>query len=383
MLTEAKNPFEVLDNIDIEQDNKDYMSMLEPYLENVEVQDPKVGYSFPVEDIISTKSKLYAKVNGNYLIQLNASNEKRWFIDVFLRDLDITNKKEMITYLSNNPDYIEDRLNDLKLKVEIVSNKSGVVVGSIAKSYSRDLKERFSDNMSTDVYECKITDMNKGGYLGYIDGVQVFIPGSLASHKKIEFYSKLVGKTIKVMIDGYVQERDIFIASNKKYIKKIRPQLLEEMDKTKELTGTITGVAPFGIFVAFENYFSGLLHVSEMSPETNKKFKNGDYSDGDEISFYIKSYTDNKIILSENSYEETVAKWEELEEKYLGKVITSKPFKKVSTGYLFEIEPKIIGLLYDIEASKYNKKIELGEEYQIKVDRMDFDSGKIFLNHFE
>lgn len=384
MLTEALNPFDITKDIDNNIESKnEFMSMLEPYLENVEIQDPQVGYTFPVENITSNGSKLFAKVNGGFLIELNASFERRWFTDVFLKGVNIKNKKEILSYVSNNTEDIEARLIDTKPNVEIIGNNDGLIVGSIAYSYSRDLRDRFFNNMDKDFYECTITDMNKGGYLGYINGVQVFIPGSLASHKKIDFYQEMVGKTIQVMIDGYVKERDIFIASNKKYIQKMIPKLLEQMDKTREIKGTITGIAPFGIFITFEEYFNGLLHVSEMSPDTNKKFSKGDFEIGDDIYFYIKSFTDTKIILSENSYEETVNKWKELEDKYIGKVITSKPFKKVSTGWLFELEPKIIGLLYDVEARKYGFNLEIGTEYQIKVDRMDFDSGKIFLNHFE
>lgn len=380
MLSETKSPFDLINNID---NDIDFMTMLEPYTQNIEIQDPYVGLTLKVNDVISIDSKIYSKVDGSYLIELNPSIDKRWFIDVFFNDVDIKNKKELISKIESDREYVQSRVSEIQPMVEIVSNQNGIIMGSISQSYSRDLKRKFFDEMDETIYECIITEMNKGGYLGYIGGMQVFIPGSLASHKKIDNYEDMLNQAIPVMIDGYVKERDIFIASNKKYIQSITPKLLEEMDKTKKIEGVITGLSPFGIFITFNNYFSGLLHVSEMSPETNKLFSKGEFSIDDNIEFYIKSYTESKIILSESSYEDTIKKWEELEQNYLGKVITSKPFKKVSTGYLFEIEPKIIGLLYDLEAKKYETNIELGKQYQVKIARMDFESGKIFLNHYE
>lgn len=378
MITEATNPFEILDNLDT---SIDYMSMLEPYLDNIELQDPQVGFTFPVRNITSRSNRLYAILDGGHQIELNSTTEKRWLMDVFISDVELRNKKELLSYIDNNPEDVLERINDLEPNVEIIKNLDGVIIGSISQSYTRDLKKRFFNNLDSSSYDCKLYDMNKGGYLGYINGVQVFVPGSLASYSKIENYEDLLGKTIKVMIDGYVKERDIFIASNKKYIQKITPELIEQLDKTKEITGRITGITPFGIFVSFGEFFNGLLHVSEMSEETNSNFKKGEFSVGDDINFFIKSYTEKKIILSECSYEETVNKWESLEKKYLNKTITSKPFKKVNTGFLFEIEPKIIGLLYDLESKKYGKPIELDKEYQVKIVRMDFESGKIFLNY--
>lgn len=40
------------------------------------------------------------------------------------------------------------------------------------------------------------------------------------------------------------------------------------MDKYKEgkiIKGTVTGIEPYGIFVSFDDYYSGLIHISEIS----------------------------------------------------------------------------------------------------------------------
>ena len=35
--------------------------------------------------------------------------------------------------------------------------------------------------------------------------------------------------------------------------------------KGKIVTGTVTGIEPYGIFIALEEYYTGLIHISEIS----------------------------------------------------------------------------------------------------------------------
>ena len=369
-----------LDNL--EMSNSDFMETLMPFMEGAELQDPQIGHRFRVTGIEVDKKNIFAKVGAGFNIELNPSDEKIWFKEVLLYDMELRNKKEILEYLLGKPEDVNERLEELETTVEITVNNSGKILGSIATSYERDLKDEFRTCMDTSTYSCYITEMNKGGYIGHIDGVEVFIPGSLASHKRIDTYSDLVGKMIPVMIDGYVKERDIYIASNKKYIKKITPQLLDEIDSTQMLDGVISGIAPFGIFVSFGEFFGGLIHTSEMKPETLDKFNQNEYEEGQDIRFYIKSYNDSKVILSEFSEEETKKAWQNLTDKYMDEIIPVKPFKRITSGYLCEIDDNVIGLLYESEARNYGTRIELNQEYYVRVKSMDEETGKIYLTYY-
>lgn len=49
------------------------------------------------------------------------------------------------------------------------------------------------------------------------------------------------------------------------------------MDKYKEgkiIKGTVTGIEPYGIFVSFDDYYSGLIHISEISHNFVKDVNN-------------------------------------------------------------------------------------------------------------
>lgn len=40
---------------------------------------------------------------------------------------------------------------------------------------------------------------------------------------------------------------------------------MEKYMKGKLLKGVVTGIEPYGVFVQFDDYFSGLIHISEIS----------------------------------------------------------------------------------------------------------------------
>ena len=60
----------------------------------------------------------------------------------------------------------------------------------------------------------------------------------------------------------------------KKYIRHILPLKINELNKTTKYTGVVTGVVKFGIFVEFDEIYTGLIHTSEMSDEHINKFNN-------------------------------------------------------------------------------------------------------------
>lgn len=364
-------------------DDKSYLQIISNFItdEQLKVQDPIKGELFKVNSLSIQDDAFYALIDTDKKIELNPTYEKVWLNEVFFKDNEFKNKREMLTHLERNLHNINERFMNENIYVEILGSLNSTIYGSISNAFKKTKEIEFFEQIKnpTKSYECKVHDLNKGGYLGYIDGISVFIPGSLASHKKIEDYNELIGKTIKVMIAGYVKDRNIFIVSNKKYIENMIPEEMSKLDLNEKISGTITGISDFGIFINFMEYFNGLLHVSEMEQSTLQAFKDGKYNIDDTVEFYIKTYNDKKIILSEKSFTDSQKIWSDLEDKFYHKKIKAKSIKKTSTGFLFELDENVIALLYDIESRKYDKRIEVGKEYEVFIDRMEYKTGKIFL----
>jgi ribosomal protein S1 len=115
------------------------------------------------------------------------------------------------------------------------------------------------------------------------------MPGSLAAANKITNFESYIGKEIPVMVEGYVEAKDIFIVSYKKYLSMIMDQKVQELDLTKKYKGIVTGSKSFGVFVEWEGVYTGLIHKSEV--DGNEKLLS--LQTGDEVEFYVKEIKDN------------------------------------------------------------------------------------------
>jgi len=230
----------------------------------------------------------------------------------------------------------------------------------------------------TNAYSAKVIKRNDGGFLIAVAGVEGFLPGSLAATNKIVNFDSYVGKEILVMVEDYLKDSNTFVFSNKKYVSYILPKKMESLSTQDAYTGLITGTAKYGIFVEFDDIFTGLLHTSKMSPDMKDKFNRGEYKNGQEIKFWIREITtDKKIILTDENPAIRSAEIEEFREKNIGvikggEVISVKPF-----GTLVKIEKDIVGLISQKDMKSHNKKYNVGDKVYVTIEKVQ--NNKIFL----
>lgn len=184
-------------------------------------------------------------------------------------------------------------------------------------------QELFENSENNKWFEIKITKLIKGGYVAtYKDTVDCFIPGSHAGANVIRDFSKLLGRTMNVMVDNYDKSNDLFILSYKKYIKKSMPLMVSELKFGPEKAGILTTKPyDFGVFVEFDDYFTGLIHSSEFEnyDEVKKTLRAGD-----PINFFIKNVTNKGkeyrvvLTLDEESIDPVKKQWTEFREKIEG-----------------------------------------------------------------
>lgn len=206
-------------------------------------------------------------------------------------------------------------------------------------------------------FEVKVTKLIKGGYIAkYKDSIDCFIPGSHAAANIIRDFNKLIGQTINVMVDNYDANNDLYILSYKKYIEHSMQYRVSDLEFGKEYTGTLT-TSPydFGIFVEFEDYFTGLIHSTEF--EDYAKIKKS-YRTGDEIKFYIKNVTKkNKqyrivLTLDPDSIDSEKKQWSDLRTR-----TENKSFE------------------YDVDSKSNSIKIHIDKEssYEVTLRRKDLE----------
>jgi ribosomal protein S1 len=252
--------------------------------------------------------------------------------------------------------------------------------GSVVESYIQGLKAEFFDQIKKEsiAYEAKVESVNKGGYIVDVNGIKCFLPGSLAAANKITDFDAYIGKTFHVMIDGYVQEKDIFVVSYKKYIQKIMDQKIQELDLMKKYKGHVTGTSAFGVFVEWEEIYTGLIHKTEFENQIVIGFK-----PGDEIEFYIKEIKDdNKVTLTFGEPIEKTKKVYELKKNVdegVAEVITALVKYRRKNGALIElVQEGLLAMIPQDKLGKESKNMKTGDEIQVKVYAVDPVMNKIY-----
>jgi ribosomal protein S1 len=146
-----------------------------------------------------------------------------------------------------------------------------------------------------------------------------------------------------------------FIVSHKKYLSHILPIKIQELDTNKKYTGLVTGCSKYGIFVEFEELFTGLLHTSKMDIETKTQFNVRNVKAGDTIDFYISEITkDNRIILTKENPEDKLSKIQNFIISSKNKVLESSVAAVMGFGVIVSVGDNLNGLI-PISDFKKNK----------------------------
>jgi predicted RNA-binding protein with RPS1 domain len=262
---------------------------------------------------------------GDFVPITDMLNPDNQFIDVelsggLISTVDLSREKKFIqAYGYSNPKHLTDDLRDSNFKRQFLSkNLTAYIVEStpsvkisLWQGHLSAVRDEFMKEItnSSKAYIAKINEANKGGFFVEVQGIEAFMPGSLAAPNKIIDFQSYVGKEIPVMIEDFLKELNSFIVSHKKYLAHILPAKMQELDLMKKYTGNITGTSKYGIFVEFNELFTGLLHTSKMDDDTKMTFNARKFSPGDPIEFYISEITkDNRIILTKENPEDKLKK---------------------------------------------------------------------------
>jgi predicted RNA-binding protein with RPS1 domain len=263
---------------------------------------------------IEESGKMVIEILGGLSIEVDLGREKR-FIQLF----GFSTIQEFAQALKTKEQ--REKFIEQGLYAYVIESSPSTKI-SLWQGHLKKVKDEFMAeiNSPSKAYVCKVIEANRGGFFVEVQGVDAFMPGSLAAPNKIVDFQSYVGKEIIVMIEDYLQDMNSFIVSHKKYIDHILPKKISELSLLEKYQGSITGASKYGVFVEFNEIFTGLLHKSKMTPETYSKFRNREYSPGDVIEFYIGEITkDNRIILTEESPEEKKRKIEEFLKEYENK----------------------------------------------------------------
>jgi len=282
-------------------------------------------------------------------------------------------------------------------KVIQLENSQGYIVLSIKKAESERKWKDAEDALDNgSVLEAVVIEYNKGGLLVDCLGIRGFIPLShldrvhfsndlskFASGSETELkeaLKPLSGKTIKVKVIELDKEKNRFVLSEKdalsSYSDESRQKRLDEIKDGDIVSGIVTGIMPFGVFVDLDGV-EGLVHISEIAWE-KVGHPNQYFAVGQTIEVMVLGVDEKTKKLALSVKRLTPNPWETVEDKYpVGTKIKGVVSKVVPFGAFITIEKGLDGLVHVSEAAE---PLEEGAEVEAVVTQVDGSKQKLALS---
>ena len=284
---------------------------------------------------------------------------------------------------------------EVKAVVVEDENDHGMVVLSLKKASQANAWDRFEKAYKDgEIIEVTVNEANKGGLLLDVDGIKGFIPVSQLApvhyprvdgadaNQILARLKKLVGQRFNVKVINVDRSTGKMILSERAAIETDSSAALKKLKVGEVVTGKVSGVVKFGIFVTFQG-LEGLVHISEIAwghvsdPHQYAKV-------GDEVQVQIIGIEKDKLSLSIKRL--VPDPWEEIAKKYpIGSKVKGVINRFSQFGAFVQLEDDINGLIHLSEIS--DQKVEdpkdflsIGDEVEANVINIDRDEHRIGLS---
>lgn len=245
-----------------------------------------------------------------------------------------------------------------------------------------------------EVLRLPVRDANKGGLIIDWKGVQGFLPASQLGSEHYprvedgnkqrihEELRKLIGERIPVSILSAIPKENKLIFTEKGLGEQERQEIVSKYAIGDDISGEITGIVDFGVFVKVEEGLEGLVHISELDwglvEDPRRLFRVGE-----KISAKIIEINNGKISLSIKALKENP--WVAAKSKYTkGDEVKGVIIKYNKYGALASVEEGVAGLVHISEfgnEEKLREALELGKTYTFKISHFDPKEQKMTLSH--
>lgn len=350
----------------------------------------KVNENITFEELLNQtlkEIKIGQTVTGR-VVEITPKNEI--FIDIGYKADGIILASE---YMLNTDETVQSKFK-LGDRVTAVVLRLNDGLGNVLLSYNKarkeiDQKEFESKVNNNTVFKSIITEVNDKGLITNFNTIKIFIPLSLSGISKGEDPHTYKGKEVKYKVIEYNKEKNRVIGSIKQLIEEEKNAKLktfwDNVEVGKTYIGIVTSLSEYGAFVEIDGVVQGLLHISEMTWERDKKPKDI-VEVGQEIKVKIKDLDKEnkriKLIYDKKGPDP----WEKVEEKYkVSDVVTVKIVNFAPFGAFAKIEKGIEGLIHisqicEKRITKPEEVLKIGQKVNAKIINIDKENKKIELS---
>ena len=280
--------------------------------------------------------------------------------------------------------------------VILLENEDGNVVLSLKRAdrerYWKDMEERYKTGEPVEV---TINEANKGGLVSEIGGIPGFLPVSQLSpehyprvaggdrNEILSRLSKLIGEKLFVKVINCDKNSNKLIFSEKAVDAAKLASKIEKYKVGDVLSGKISGIVDFGLFVKIDPLVEGLVHISEISwsrvTDLSKMFKVGD-----SLKVMVIAVEDGRLSLSLKRLGPDP--WVKAAKKFkIGDIVHGEVTKITPFGAFVSLDNEIDGLVHVSELSDQHvidpsQVVGLGKEYDFKIISIEPETHRLGLS---
>lgn len=350
----------------------------------------KINENITFEELLNQtlkEIKVGQTVTGT-VIEITPKNEV--FIDIGYKADGIIPANE---YILNAGETVQEKFK-LGDRVTAVIVKLNDGLGNVLLSYNKarreiDKKEFESKVNNNTIFKAIVSEVNEKGLITNFNTIKIFIPLSLSGISRNEDPHTYKGKEVKFKVIEYNPKTNRIIGSIKQISDEEKKAKLDEfwnnVEVGKMYTGTVTSLSEYGAFVDINGVVQGLLHISEMTWERDKKPKDI-LEVGQEIKVKVKEVDKENKRLKLIYDKKGPDPWEKVEEKYkVSDVIPVKVLHFAPFGAFVKIEKGIEGLIHisqicERRIAKPEDALKIGQKVNAKIISIDKENKKIELS---
>ena len=185
--------------------------------------------------------------------------------------VDVGYRESVYIKFEKEPEYVQALKPGETTSVLITTYRPGShVIGSISGGVKQKTFMDLRDGVEkgdTAWVGTVVNMIENGGYIVNVQGIDCFMPGSLAGINKLHDFSSIIGTEMYVVPVSFSPDRGTLVVSHRKYLQAMIPTAIEELKETidNEKTGHVTGTAKYGVFVEFNKCLNGMIHTNDLA----------------------------------------------------------------------------------------------------------------------
>jgi ribosomal protein S1 len=303
------------------------------------------------------------------------TTDKDIYVDIKHKDYVVCPKSK------ENPNIVSELTVDTEVDVTIIhvqDNPYFNIEGNISAIYESNVRDHVDELIQRQEPVIAYVDSwTPAGFILKIDigGVNftAFMPNTIAGVNRLASPDEILHQDIKVILESFSHDNGTFIASRKRFLETLIPDMVKTLEPGMELFGEVTGTTAFGIFVEFNECLTAMIHKANLNPEWTSRLENNSIPIKTKIPFKIKEIIKTKVILTQV---DKYSIWDDIKvgNKYKGTVNSLQTF-----GVIVKLDAETKGLIHETELKSKSLKPVIGQEIEVKVLTIDRLNRKISL----